>query len=591
MIADDQELLTLSKETPRELFLVLGRPGSLILLVVVLAFVPGILVLGSHQITDDDARWGLASLRLLQADEPHDPIGISDISNACEFSPLAIWNIALSLKFFNGRHATGLLLSSYLAQAGVLLLMYAIGRRLFGTRAGFIGSFVLALHASSLQHVGTPAPIALGLMTVLLTFWGFMRHTTNHVRTVVSLWLLPSGIGLGLSLLISGPLALASLAVLCVYVALGALGGSSGGDDVEHQPPAGNRLRDVWSVLILMLIAFPVGGWWGLRLAHPDHLGESFWPVWLAAGATRDVITADGQSLTGIVGFMIGPALLGLTRTVRLAVRTTPEPNVRPEGPRFLASWTAVSAVVVITGWVAFGQIATDWYGLTTAGIVWLAAVGLEEIALRRVSARVAGGAVVVSLSAIVACTLFGASGANHVLAWMAPCLSITAVLSLLVWWSFRFCDTYESSLRLFLVGCMLSLIATDAVTGLASIRPDKTSRDPLEQLADHLRELPEVESCTFIAVDVPARLKFLFARLWPDSRCTQVDDWSAIPSTVFTEERGPEAAPHAFILYGSSNVPLTTVAGERIQIKAIAPPTYFQSHRLSVFTVEHEAD
>ena len=119
---DDARLKQLAVRRPKDLFPILDRSKSLLPLLVVLTFLPGIVALESASIDELDAQWRLKSLELSTASSVFDiidPSGISKTDLKWQ-PPLGSWVAAGAVHLPGPIGAHGLELVDYLSAASLV---------------------------------------------------------------------------------------------------------------------------------------------------------------------------------------------------------------------------------------------------------------------------------------------------------------------------------------------------------------------------------------------------------------------------------------------------------------------------------------
>ena len=133
---DDARLAQLAVRRPKDLFPIFDRSKSLMPLLVVLTFLPGIVALESASIDELDAQWRLKSLELSTAASVFDVIDPSGISetNLKWQPPLGSWVAAAAVHLPGPLGAHGLELVDYLSAASLVPASFLLAYRLFGRR-------------------------------------------------------------------------------------------------------------------------------------------------------------------------------------------------------------------------------------------------------------------------------------------------------------------------------------------------------------------------------------------------------------------------------------------------------------------------
>lgn len=598
-IVDDSKLIELSAEPVRNLFPIFRRASALKPLVWLLAVLPGVYALQYNTFDLADAFWGVKSLAVvIESDLARilDPALIDPPVPYQWYAPLATWLTALLQMAIGTAHPVGLALVPFLSTAGLIGLTYSLWRMLSGPRFGFLTVVLLAFQANLLRTVQNTAPHALGLMFAVMALWGYLGHL-RETKGVTSLKLLYGGIGLGLCLLASGPLALWVVIVLAFHL----LSFRGGVGTVRRGPTAGRKTSwNGWaasrSLAILVLMALAVGGWWELMLA--TQYGWEFWQVWLTGTAYQDVgpelaaaqrklqatSGALGESLVATFGFLLGLALLGLWRARREALRTT-DPLSRACA-RFLITWS-VSATLI---WIAlvvsnFGEKPLLEVSRLFAMLSYapLAVFGIEEIARRRVSpgtvaGLAAGTCLIVNWKTVSTAWERGTPTAELGLWAGAALVLAVAVLAL-----YRYCRNRDRRRQVILTGLVVGLIAANSVEGLLAVR--RTTDDD-RQLA-HFRQIlcsaDVPKNCTLITEQESSiRLEYVLKSIWPDVPLLVVPHWDTALSKMAPSPPGANEV-HIVVTWGIPDANLQNIG---LNLVPISQPQYFLHRQMRAYTL-----
>ena len=219
--------------------------------------------------------WKLGSYGLIDVDEgryaevPREMFASGDwltprlnYLNFFDKPPLLYWGIALSYAIFGATEFAARLVPALWALLGIVAT-YALGRRMFGPRAGFLGAFILLtslMWTVMARVVLTDMAVSSLVFCALALWWLAQTEATAKRRT---LWLALFWISLGLGMLAKGPVA----PVLC-------------GGAIFVYLLVCKRWRDlrnmgwIWGVPLLVLVAAP----WYIAIAtrHPEF-NNAFW--------------------------------------------------------------------------------------------------------------------------------------------------------------------------------------------------------------------------------------------------------------------------------------------------------------------------
>ena len=407
--SSERELEQLAAEPARPLFPLLDHADAMIPFVVVLAFLPALYAVANRTLTEPGACLGLAGLKCLASRRSSGFVRPSFVVSPGESNleqslrpgrpfrfehPLMIWLTALAMKVFGIGNIAGLVAAAYLCTAGLLIASYILAKRLGGERLGLITVLLLAFNPQVLQGAQEPVPQSAANLFALLSLAGLVVHWQKS-SAFVSYPLLLAGIALGVCLLAGGPVAIAVMLIVVVYVLCWKLEawqrGRSGIVWDRSQSCCKTALR---STLVLAATAFAFGGW--AVLLPASRFGVDFWSEWLAGPGTMSVAfepeptRASFSAAFGKINRLAVPvlslALLGLTAIVRDLWRADEDPGKRHRG--LLLVWGAVA----LFAWLLFSRpgpgnfpMLEVWETLLTIPLVIAAALGLIEIAERRI--------------------------------------------------------------------------------------------------------------------------------------------------------------------------------------------------------------
>ena len=286
---EDRQLLELSVSPKRSLFPLLNRAEAISPLIALLALLPPLYVLMNRTLTPLDALWGLKAVAITTADSAEGWLDPGVIRGAVEVPlkwqpPLSSWLRAGVMCLTGTDHPLALVLTSYLATAALIALLFGLCDQLRGPQFAWWTTLLTALSGPILQGAQTPAPVSLTLLFAVAACWGFAVHCQKSKR-LYSWPLGGAGLAWGLCLLAGGPVAIVVLAVLLLYVL------------VQRPEPKtslkveGNIVKKTWkgrpalrSLGMLCLIGFVVGGWWEVWM-FARH-GGTFLSGWLVGSAS-----------------------------------------------------------------------------------------------------------------------------------------------------------------------------------------------------------------------------------------------------------------------------------------------------------------
>jgi len=244
--------------------------------------------------------------------------------------PLLAWLVALAS--WPAGHVSQLTaaLPSALAGLGVALMIYALGRRLFGAAAGWFAALVAITTQGFFVHARLPMPdilLTLFITIALAMFWPMWRGRPGawwvgfYGFTAAAFWA-------------KGPAGLLPLAVALAYVL------------TSRRPGAWRDLRLAHGLALFLLLIAP---WW-IREALSDHaqvrnvvvVDYLFW--YLPSNLGAAALAAPAQHVFGILFPWVLVVPAALARAVTVARKERGEER---DGILFLLVWAAVLLVFV----------------------------------------------------------------------------------------------------------------------------------------------------------------------------------------------------------------------------------------------------
>lgn len=295
-------------------------------------------------------------------------------------------------------------LPSAVCFVATVLVVYALGRRMFGGAAGFLGG-VIAASTIGLVYLGrgslTDAPL---ILFVSAYFWAFWRIGVELERWM---WAgLACGVAAGLAVLTKGPavglvLPVGGVAGFAVWRAVASLrAGQPWGRSLV-------RLAVAWWPAFLVAVVLTAGPWYGLVSAETK--GE--WPraFFLKDNVSRASEAMEGHSgipvlyELGVVIALFAPwsSFLGITLWTAFRSRepeaNASNPNALASGSRLLLCWAGVfflacaAAATKLPHYVApvypalallTGRFLARWMSGDLTPPRWIMPVGLSGFAL-----------------------------------------------------------------------------------------------------------------------------------------------------------------------------------------------------------------
>ncbi|HEX8204172.1 MAG TPA: glycosyltransferase family 39 protein [Isosphaeraceae bacterium] len=359
-------------------------------LVVLAAVLPGLYALRCWDLNPPGPWWGLRGLVVLEGrwlDQVPAGASMGPPAEARSFRavalqpPLYAWLEAIGLALSAHRAPLATILPSYAAGAAVVVLVYLLGRTWRGPGCALTAAVLAGFNRELLVQMQQASPTTLGLAGALVALLAYGRHAAAGQRPRWP-WILLGGLGLGLSLMAVGGLALAVVPVVGLHrLYLGS------------EPAPGGRPRRWWrawrddSVLGAGALALALG----VGLAAPWHAamaaryGPAFAAALLAPGdhtpACRPCLPVLLVALTPVT---LPLGLLGAGRAIRRALTGDPDdgPTV---GGALAVLWLAVAALLPAL-WPGGPRPALGLFLLIPLSL--LAAEAMTDLANRRIPVR-----------------------------------------------------------------------------------------------------------------------------------------------------------------------------------------------------------
>jgi 4-amino-4-deoxy-L-arabinose transferase-like glycosyltransferase len=615
-VLSDRELEQLAGDPPRPLFpLLRSAAEAMFPLAVALAFLPALYAIGVRPVTDAGALEGLEALRFLSHSRGGDASfahGLEQL-DALDFEPpLMRWLTGLSLKFFGIGTEVGLVAAPFLCTAGLLLACYSFGRRLGGEYLALMSVMFLAFHPLILEGAQQPVPQSAAILFALLTVVGMIAHWQKS-PTVISYHGLLGGISLGLCLLAGGAIALAVVAILILHVALWQIEARwrRATATIWDRSQCTGRMA-VWSIAVLVVTAFALAGWHVMLLR--TRTSGDFWTQWLmppATGSTQKVgrlasFFSVHSDLAPLVFPFMGLSLVGLGTILRDLRDGCDDSHLRHRV--ILFPWIFVAFLGCC---VAYGPARASestlllWESLLVVPFAVAAAVGLIEIAERRVRVEVAlvAGLLALVHLALLSQPLFGeplfglAATPDPVSVPMQSILGnplkvvAVVVLGIVL---MRFVKIDETHCRSVLSAMLIGVVLLNFFRGTQVPHESGRSHRELEQLREGIARQTDVSRMTFFGLarpesgvmkEPPARLIYSLVSLWPDASfkfARSSEDAVAGPAPPEAEQSMRQSLIVAWSPRGvtRSSLPHST-------LKLVAPPFIFDDLEIAVYARE----
>jgi len=603
--ADDARLTQLASGRAAELFGILNRTTAWTPLVVLWAILPGLFVLHWQTLGTSDALWGLRSLDILSTSDWVEMIRGDSVEAVPGWKwqpPLGSWLTALVMSVAGPAQPLSLVLVSFVSTIGVVISSFVLLRRLLGPRFAFFATFMLACQGSVLWRYQAADPASLATLFALWAIWGAVGHAQDF-EGWISLKLLIGGISLGLCLLAGGPLAITVLVALL----LASIGRHTNGGHTGHSKRLIHRSVTVgWpaikSLLLMGLMAFAVGGWWGLMVSSRD--GLEFWHGWFYAAGPMPAPTASWtrapgtvslassaiRQLVDLLGILCGLSLFGTWRACHEVLR--PTNPLKRRAAILLLTWTGCALFLRGPAMLSASAPAAPIEQLfLLLPLIALAAFAVEEISARHVHVIVAVGVVVLSVAATFWRMLVPLTGIAPIAAtqgWTTGL--VVALLAGLLWWLSNFTRSRDSRQRAVLSLLLVAVLSAHAVGGFASVaaRPVDVRRDDLVLAAvrDRMAATDGFDACTFIAAaDLPPQLRFLVRSLQPQVVPTIAANWELAEPLILNQTFGRRRAV-LIVEWGGTGNPGTTPPIRVVKLNPVSPSDLYWGRFLRTFLV-----
>jgi hypothetical protein len=602
-LIDDARLIELSREPVRELFPATRRDAVRKPLIMLLAFLPGLLVFWQPSLDEASSEQGLRALEVGAGPTMWDWLATASrdaSSSSVSARPLAELLTALGLKVTVFPPECRLLLASYGAAVFLLLSLASLAKALAGGRFALLVVLLCCGHREFLALSGGLPPIALPLAFTVLS----IREMWNH-RYGSGSWFSWSLVGCGLSLaacwLSGGELASAAVAVLAVQCLLSGWDCHLTGSRTSFRRRLSQGLVQ-WSknlfglVFATALCVSMVAGWRGAfcgEFGFPELLGD--WTGVNGLSSPNVQFGLAAQSLLQLSGPTFGFVMLGALRLARGDISS--EQVAGASGRWWLLGWLGTALGYWWVTWPSHGgefiPVASSPAMLLLPLLV-LAAWGLEGILLREFGLGSVLTSVVVTVA--VAAAPQWRSSLSSIVGVPAPAFgALLVAVTLGVVWCLRRVFESEFRRRVALMVCIVALILFDIVCGVRS-RP-ALSDDERELLAfrRQLADASVPQSCWLLTEGAaPAHLRFLVRGLWPDvpvhettaEELVTVEPWQTTTadddSTDRPRERGSAFA--VVVTWGNSRLPSEEFRRRGQMLTQATSPHFLRGRPLKAF-------
>ncbi len=604
-VVNDARLMELVREPARELLPAARRASVVQPLVVLLAFLPGLLGFWNRSLDEATCRQGLLAFDVVAGERPMDWF-VTASRDAAESSspafPLATLATALGLQVELLSSESRLLLVSYLSSAFLLLCLNGLAKKVGGSRFALLVVCLACGHREFFILSESLPPVSLPLAFAVLAFRAMLTHQSAD-RAFVSWPLVASGLALAACWLSGGELAFAGLGMLLVGSLLSVL--------LKKDPSVRGTLKRairqrlsslliavVSLVLVTMIAVAIVAGWqsaFSERVRLPNIAGSSFWfrRVWPIE--TRAAEAA--QAMWQMMGAWLGFAVIGV---VQLARRRMPHRDgLGSEGAWLIVGWGVVAWLSWWATWSEHHGNWTDsvtWPGFLLLPMLFFAAWGLDAALRREFGLGSVLTATLGTLGVVFAPQWTARLPSSVTGTWIAASVLTGAVV---IWAGLlvvRKLAKSESHSRRALLSCIVFLVLTDVTNGIFS-RP-RLADDERELLAFRRQLIMESppDDCWLTTDETsPARLRFFLRSLWRDVTLREANDWETVlfePQRTSAARSVESSKVRAIVVtWGSSKLPAEDRKRRGQSLTQVTAPHYFQGQPLKGYRWTERAE
>lgn len=607
---DEADLLRRAAAPRVEWFPVPKRADAMQPLVWLLALVPILFVLVRSPWSEDAARWGLRSLKLISADEWGQFLDPGDITpdGALRYEPpLMTWCTAGSIWCAGSSQPLAVIFPAVVCVFLLIIVAYEMTRALGGPWLGLLTAMLLATHPITQQLVQHPTATTMGLSMSVVSLWGMLRHL-EHGPAVWSRWLLLGSIAWGLCLLSSGPLAIITLLIIVIFLATVPKCGVTGKRMVLlNRKAACIDWRQWKSLLVWCALGCVVGGWWPLMMGSLH--GTNFWSSWfgLAVKSVAQPETAsevEGWSegfkiwfrhSADLMPLLSGFVLLGLYRLIRIEFFNEEPGQLRSQ--HFLMVLTMVAGSMwalsfVGLEWQLFHR--SIWKAFLLVPLAILTAGGLQEIGERQAGFGMALAAY--GLGVLVAVWRYrglwlDASKFSHQLALIA---GLGILFGCCFWLTRNYIHGNESRQRWLVQGGIWGLLIAHCVWGInylssGPLMAEHAEEQSLLQFWSDLRtwriEQPPAapnDELILLTTEPPSsRLQYIVHSVWPRRTLRFAASWDGL-----TQPRSGVNS-RIVVTYGKRELVRPNAQGESAAQAPIVPPRIYLKAELTAFELK----
>lgn len=610
-LVSDARLMDLVREPARELLPSARRASVVQPLVVLLAFLPGLLGFGSRSLDETTCRQGLLALDVAAAERPIDwfiTASSHPAANSSPATPLATLLTAVGLQVELLSPESRLRLVSYLSSAWLLLCLGGLAKTIGGTRLALLVVCLACGHREFLSLSHSLPPVALPLAFAVLSFHALLSHPSNE-GAWASWPSVACGIALAACWLSGRELALAGWGVVLVASLMSALLRSDSSGRGTWRRVVRQRLLNVAIAIVNLLlvtsmaVAIVIG--WESAFSERIHLPtlaagtawlQNLWPIESRSGDAA-------QALLRMAGAWLGFVVMGVAQVAR--GRTPQRDGLGSEFAPFLVVWSVVAWLSWWATWPAHQGVWTDsvaWSAFLLLPLLFLAACGLDAVLRREFHLGTVLAATLVTLSVVSAPSWIARLPHPITGTWWLGSVLAGAVVIGLGWFVVRTAAKSDARSRWVLLSCVVLVVLTDITQGLLS-RP-RLADDERELQAFRrqlLNESPPGECWLLSEETAPVRLRFFLRSLWRGVTLRPASDWESVLAEI---SRTPAAtnkgarnsadirgAGKMVVTWGSLKRPAEDLRRRGRTFTQTTDPHYFQGRLLKSYRWQDRAE
>lgn len=604
-VVNDSRLLELAREPAIELFPAARRDSMAQPLILILAFMPGLMVFWNQSLDEAACRQGLLALDVIVSERPLGWFATANQKLPSDGQglafPLTTLLTALGLQVKILTPMSRLHLVSYLCSAVLLLSLSGLAKKVGGCRFALAVVCLACGHREFLTLSESLPPVTLPLAFAVLAFWAMLVHRSRDEAWMT--WpLVGSGVALAACWLSGGALALASWSVLMLASVTSIIQkrertkkGSWSHTLQQHVAKA--SMISVNVVVMTLVAVSIVAGWetvFSVKTGLSIILDDSWWTGTIWPNELRAIDAA--QALIQMNGPWLGFMILGVTRLTR--GRTSKRDRLAGETRGLFVCWSVVSATCWLASWPVHRGDWThsvNWEGFLLLPVLTLAAFGLEGVLRREYNL---GSVLMVTLGtfAIVFMPDLTSRFPNPLSgSWIASSVLVVVLLVSSGWFAAGKVVASDCRNRLVLSTCVAALLLTDASIGAFS-RP-RLADDERELLAFRQKLLKEGQpnECWLITDEAaPVRLRFLLRSLWLGVPLREAHDWESVlamgsrKSVGQTHDNSLVGTDHRtrnlIVTWGSSKYPTDDLRRRGQVLTQTTGAHYFQARLLKSY-------